>query len=161
MRSGQSAVHGYCDSRVCAWLLGYSVSYCRSPHRPFRFRDRQFAAQHIFSKIFSIFIRVSLHAGLWPRVLLVSQGQGSTREAFTKRTAIQGGASGALGATFLITSGWSHRWEEFKPSDSTKDNERAAEIESGAEVEIVESRDRNQGRAGTENAAGTALAAKA
>ena len=57
--------------------------------------------------------------------------------------------------------GWSHHWEEGKPSDSTKDSERTAEIGNGAEVEIVESRDRNQGCAGTEFAAGTTQASKA
>ena len=41
--------------------------------------------------------------------------------------------------------GWSHHWEESKPSDSTKNSERTTETGNGAEEEIVESRDRNPG----------------
>ena len=50
--------------------------------------------------------------------------------------------------------GRSHQGEESKPSDSTKDNEGAADVENEAEVEVVESRDRNHGCADTENAVG-------
>ena len=48
----------------------------------------------------------------------------------------------------------SRQWEDSKPSDSTKDNEGAAEVSTVAEVEVVESRDWNHGRAVTENAVG-------
>ena len=41
-----------------------------------------------------------------------------------------------------------------KPSDSTKDNKEAAEIATVTEVEVVESRDRNHGRAVTDNVVG-------
>ena len=82
-------------------------------------------------------------------VLYVQQGQGSTREASHEEPLL-----GALAANLLIT-------EESKPSDSTKDNEGAAEVENEAEVEVVESRDRKQGSADTENAVGTAQVSKA
>ena len=51
--------------------------------------------------------------------------------------------------------------EDSKPSDSTKDTEGAAEVLTAAEVEVVESRDRNHGRAVTENAVGVTLASTA
>ena len=40
------------------------------------------------------------------------------------------------------------------PSGSIKDNEEANEVTTVTEVEVVESRDRNHGRAVTENAVG-------
>ena len=57
--------------------------------------------------------------------------------------------------------GWSHQWEDSKPSDATKDNEGAAEVENEVEVDVVESRDRNLGCADAENAAGIAQVSKA
>ena len=47
------------------------------------------------------------------------------------------------------------------PSDSTKDNEGAAEVVTVAEVEVVESRGRNHGRAVTEKAVGLTQASTA
>ena len=57
--------------RVCACLLGFSVSYCRIPHRPSRFTDKQFA----------MCIHIQPCLATRGSVLLVQPGTGSTREA--------------------------------------------------------------------------------
>ena len=52
----------------------------------------------------------------------------------------------------------SRQWEDSKPSDSSKDNEVATEVETGAEVEVVECRDKKHGRTVTDNAVGVTQA---
>ena len=54
--------------------------------------------------------------------------------------------------------GRSHQREESKPSGSTKDNEAITEDATLAEIEVVENRDRNHGRAVTDNAVSATLA---
>ena len=52
----------------------------------------------------------------------------------------------------------SREWEESTPSGSTKTREVEPETWAAAEVEIVDERDKNQGKTGTNNAAGSATA---
>ena len=78
MRVLECTVHGCRDSCVRACLLLFFGSYCRVQHGPFRFTDRQFLAQHIFSTFspYSCFVT----PGMVERVLGMT-GIGLHREA--------------------------------------------------------------------------------
>ena len=71
------AVHGYCDHRVCARLLGFSVA-CDGIRAGHLVRGQTVCCP-IY--ICSAFRHVPLHAGVWSNVLLVQQGVGSSHEA--------------------------------------------------------------------------------
>ena len=55
-------------------------------------------------------------------------------------------------------AGHSRQWEDSKPRGSTEDNEVDAGTLAVAEVEVVDDRDKNQGRAVADNAARSAAA---
>ena len=71
---------------------------------------------------------------------------------FAAQYTIAPGASGATRGYHSDYDDQSRHWEDSKPSVPTKDNEGATEVASEAEVEVVENRDRNHGRAATGNA---------
>ena len=52
----------------------------------------------------------------------------------------------------------SRHWEDNKPNGPSKENEGVSEAVAVAEVEAVENRDKNLGRAAADNAASSAVA---
>ena len=82
-------------------------------------------------------------------------GIGLLSRSNTRRTVTLGGTSGP-------PVGYQSDYEDrSRQSDSTKDNKEAAEVVTVAEVEVVESRDWNHGRAVTENVVGVTQASTA
>ena len=94
--------------------------------RSFRFADRLFAAQYTFAP----YSNMSRYTGLWSSVLLVH-----TKSSFS------GWSKRSTRGYHSDYGDRSRQWEDSKPSDSTKDNEGAAEVVTEAEVEVVESRE--------------------
>ena len=141
---------GYCDNRVCACFLGFSVAYdcIRAGHVGSQ-TDCLLPSTHLLQ-----IQNVSLHARVWSSVLLVQRGLGSSLEATVTRV----WSKRATRGYHSDYDDRSRQWEDSKPSDSTKDNKEAAEVATVAEFEVVESRDRNHERAVTDNAVGVTQA---
>ena len=148
----QIAMHGHHGNRVCACFLGFSVAYdC--------IRAGLFGSPTEYTLApYSNMLRYTLDYGRassrynrdWAPP--AKQHTKNRYSGWSKR-ATRGHHSGY--------DEWSRQWEDSKPSNSTMDNEVAAEIVTEAEVEVVESRDRNRGCLVAKNAVGVTQATAA
>ena len=95
---------------------------------------------------------LALHGGMVKR-LPGATGTDLFPRFNTRRTVILGGASRPLAATILVSMTGLVCGETASQA-TRKDNEGATEVATVEEVEVVESRDSNQGRAVTDDAVG-------
>ena len=95
-----------------------------------------------------------------PSVLLVFTGTGLHPRSLTRRTAFRGWSKRCTGSYPSYFDGWSHQWEESKPSDSTRTTRRQLRLSMELRLKswraVTGTRD-----ADTENAAGTAQVSRA
>ena len=121
---GQCAIHGYCDNRVCACLLGFSVAYdcIRTGH--LGSRTRLFAAK------FSFVPYSNMSRYTWEYGQASSWYNRDWAPPAKQHTKISCGPLGYCSDC----DDRSRQWEDSMPSDSTKDNKEVAEVVTVAEV---------------------------
>ena len=125
---------------MCACLLGFSVGYdCIRA-------DQLFAAQDTFAPYsMSRCTRDYGRASSWYKRDWAPHAKQHTKNSYS-------GWSKRATRGYHSDYDRSRQCEDSKPSDSTKDNEGATKVVTEAEVEVVESLDRNQGCAVTDTA---------